>query len=71
MKLVWIPEHPRVPLYRAKTPTHEGKVGERLNLLTSDVNQALHFQTEQECQVWLQANPYPFFVAREHGFVDP
>jgi hypothetical protein len=65
---VWIPEHPQLPLYRARVPGREGKVGERLNLLTASVHEALQFPTEAACRAWLAANPWPKFVAREHGF---
>lgn len=69
-RFVWIPEHPTMPAYRAKAPTQEGKLGERLNLLTSDANAALQFPTQEECEGWIAANPHPVFVAREHGFLE-
>lgn len=68
MRLVWIPEHPTSPLYRARVPTQEGKLGERLSLLTSDASSALQFGSREECEDWIGANPHPVFVAREHGF---
>ena len=71
MQFFWVPEHPSIPLYRARVPTAEGKMGERLNLLTNAVNIALQFNTQEECEAWIAQNPYPVFVAREHGVYDP
>lgn len=68
MKLVWIPEHPRLPLYRAAKPRREGKIGERLDLLTADAGEALHFPSRAACEEWIAANPFPVFYAVEHGF---
>jgi hypothetical protein len=68
MKTAWIPEHPRIALYRAKVPTYEGKLGELENLVTADASAALQFATKEECEAWIRANPHPIFVAREHGW---
>lgn len=68
MKIAWIPEHPHGSLYRAKTPSRIGKFGELECLVTTDANSALQFDTKEECEAWISANPSPVFVARDHGF---
>lgn len=67
---VWIPEHPRLPAWRARQPAQTGKLGEITNLLTFDAAHALHFDTREECEAWIAANPDPVFVARDHMFID-
>ena len=70
VRFVWIPEHPRQPLYMAREPYRTGKIGEHLWLITSNACEALQFETKEACEAWIQANPYPMFVAVEHGFAD-
>lgn len=67
MRYFWVPEHPQHPLYRAAVPRAEGKLGERLDLLTSSVHEALQFPTRAACEEWIAANPHPVFYAVEHG----
>lgn len=67
MYFVWVPEHPRLPAYRAKEPRQSGKIGQITELLTSDIHEALQFGTRMECERWIAENPHPLFVAREHG----
>lgn len=69
MRLAWIPEVPGLPLYRIAVPVHEGKAGERLNLLTADTHLAMQFETEEACRQWIALNPYPGFMAAQHGFL--
>jgi len=70
VRFAWIPEHPRQPLYMAREPYRTGKIGEHLWLITSNACEALQFETKEACEAWIQANPYPMFVATEHGFID-
>ena len=62
----WLAEHPNFPLYRAEKPVVTGKLVDRFNLLTNDVNLALRFETLRDCERWISANPHPRFVPREH-----
>lgn len=71
MRTVWIPEHPSLPLYRAAVPRPVGKLGERQDLLTASVWDALQFDTRAECDAWVAANPHPPFVTRDHGLLRP
>lgn len=71
MSTKWIPEvpAPAAPtFYRAKEPHREGKLGERLVLITPDASAALQFDTREACEAWITANPHPEFEAREHVF---
>lgn len=67
MRFFWVPEHPRLPLYRAAKPTAEGKIGEIFNLLTASIHEAIQFDTKAECDAWIEANPHPIFKSVEHG----
>lgn len=66
----WLAEHPMLPLYRAAKPVVTGKLGDKFNLLTNDVNLALQFPTATACEAWIRDNPHPRFVAREHKTVE-
>lgn len=68
---VWVPEHPRIRLYRARVPAAVGKLGEQLDLTTASIHDALQFPTREECEAWIAANPHPVFVAREHMVAPP
>lgn len=67
----WVPEHPRLPLYRAAKPLAVGKLGQSLDLLTASIHDAMRFDTQEACQRWINENPRPRFVPREHGIMKP
>lgn len=54
----WIPEAPDFPGLYA---TNKG-------LSTRNADAARKFDTKEECTEWCNMNPYPKYVAREHGF---
>lgn len=72
-KTVWIPEVPAGvmagPWYRSKEPvlTQPGNVP---SFITTDVNDALQFDTQEDCIRWIAAHPHPRFQAIEHMFVN-
>lgn len=53
---VWIPEAPG-PLYADKAGG-----------LTADAWSALHFDTKEACEAWIETNAHVNFTAQEHGF---
>ena len=69
MKFSWIPEfdnYVEPQMYAAKVPRRfeNGKFW-----LTNDPNEALMFDSEKECQEWIdQRKLDDFFVPVEHGF---
>jgi hypothetical protein len=62
----WVPEHPRMPMYRVAKPTAFGKLHDGQDLLTASIHDAMQFKTRAECEAWIAANPVPAFFAREH-----
>lgn len=64
-KFVWIPEAPEHPGVYApndySTPN---------NTATYSPNDAMSFDTQDECQAWCEANPHPVFAPAEHGFCE-
>ena len=65
----WVPEHPRLNLYRAREPKRTGKLGTRIEITTASIHDAMKFSTKEQCDAWIAENPHPMFVAREHGIM--
>ena len=36
--------------------------------MTEDANNALQFETRQQCEAWIRENTHPRLEAVEHGF---
>lgn len=73
IKYLWIPESPTIGgVYANDTDFSEsGKI--RVGIKqpsTTSVNDALKFESEDECKAWCDNNQSPVFVPRQHGFVD-
>lgn len=63
---VWVLEHPRLAVYRALIPTRNAAMGDRENLVTASIHEAMQFETEMLCEKWITDHPFPLFVAREY-----
>jgi hypothetical protein len=78
-KFVWIPESPTIHnYYAAKAPAGDLIKGGGIEYGTYDVNDALHFETPDECAAWCDewnANQEAegvtgLFEPRQHGFFE-
>lgn len=56
----WVPEGALLPHGTAYASSREGE------MVTMNVNAARQFSTEAECMAWIEANPWPTYIAREH-----
>lgn len=69
----WIPEAPEFPGVYANLSdkSGQGKIHDdtKLQPSTRNIYAARMFDTEAECAAWCEANSYPAFVPRSHGFM--
>lgn len=63
-RFAWIPEAPKYPgVYAALKSNHTNGRN-----CTVTAEEALQFNTKEECEEWCKNNPHPVFEPREHGF---